>query len=179
MHTASGWHPPGVGRSPSLDVLAVETLAADLQQVVGHPHVVSDPALTAAFGHDLTGRFSGRPLLVVSPATTEEVAAVVRVCAEARVPLVPQGGHSGMVGGGTPRDGEVVLSLRRLTAIEPVDRVARQVTLEAGVTLEALQRFLATIGLEFLVDHGARSAATIGGMVGHQRRRAARRCATG
>jgi FAD/FMN-containing dehydrogenase len=164
LNADPGWHPPGVGRSRSRDVPSVETLAADLQQVVGHPHVVSDPAVAAAFGHDLTGRFSGRPLLVVSPATTEEVAAVVRACAEARVPLVPQGGHSGMVGGGTPRDGEVVLSLRRLNAIEPVDRVARQVTLGAGVRLEALQGFLATVGLEFLVDHAARSAATIGGM---------------
>ncbi len=153
-----------MGGSFSLDAPAVETLATDLQQVVGPTHVVSDPAVTAAFGHDLTGRFRGRPMLVVSPATTGEVAAVVRACAEARVPLVPQGGHSGMVGGGTPRDGEVVLSLRRLTAIEPVDRVAHQVTVEAGVTLEGLQGFLAAIGLEFLVDHGARSAATIGGM---------------
>jgi FAD/FMN-containing dehydrogenase len=151
-------------RAHLLEPAAAELLATELRQIVGDGNVLSDPALTASFGHDLTGRFNGRPALVVSPGDTAEVAAVVQACAAAQAPLVPQGGHSGMVGGGTPRDGEVVLSLRRLTAIEPVDRVAAQVTVGAGVTLEAFQRFLRPLDLEFLVDHGGRSAATLGGM---------------
>jgi FAD/FMN-containing dehydrogenase len=141
-----------------------DALAAALAGAVGSEHVITDPAVAASFGHDLTGRFTGRPLLVVSPADTAEVAAVVRACAAARAAVVPQGGHSGMAGGGTPLDGEVVLSLRRLTGIEGVDRAASQVTVGAGVTLERLQRHVRVLDLDVAVDHGARNAATIGGM---------------
>jgi len=139
-------------------------LADELAGIVGRGHVVTDPEVAASFGRDLTGHFAGRPLLVVSPADTAEVSAVLGACARARAPVVPQGGHSGMVGGGTPRDGEVVLSLRRLDGIEELDRAAGQVTAGAGVTLERLQRHVRRSGLDVAVDHGARSAATIGGM---------------
>ncbi len=71
----------------------------------------------------------------------------------------------GLVGGGTPRDGEVVLSLGRLQELGEVDRAASQVTAGAGVTLERLQQHAAAAGLDFPLDHGARSAATIGGTV--------------
>ncbi len=142
----------------------LDRLVAALGAAVGPDHVVTDPASAASFGHDLTGRYAGRPLLVARPAGVEEVAAVVRACAEAKAAVVPQGGHSGLVGGGTPRDGEVVLSLRRLDRIEEIDRASSQVTVGAGVTLELLQRHVRAAGLDFAVDHGGRSAATIGGM---------------
>jgi FAD/FMN-containing dehydrogenase len=137
---------------------------AELARVVGPAHLVTDSEVAASFGHDLTGRFRGRPLLVASPADTAQVSGVLRACSAARAPVVPQGGHSGMVGGGTPRDGEVVLSLRRLNGIEEVDRVANQITVGAGVTLERLQMHVRAFELDFPVDHGGRSAATIGGM---------------
>src|SRR5579872_5652370 len=70
-----------------------------------------------------------------------------------------------MVGCGTPRDGEVVLSLARLQEIEAIDQHALQVTVGAGVTLERLQQHVRSTGLDFPIDHGARTAATIGGMV--------------
>ncbi len=143
---------------------AAAVLSDELGRIVGREQVVTDPAVAASFGHDLTGRFNGRPLLVVSPADTAEVAATLRACSAGGVSVVPQGGHSGMAGGGTPRDGEVVLSLRRLSEIGEVDRVARQITVGAGVTLETLQRHVRALDLDFPVDHGGRSAATIGGM---------------
>jgi FAD/FMN-containing dehydrogenase len=143
---------------------AAADLSEELVRIVGPGQVVTDPAVAASFGHDLTGRFSGRPLLVVSPADTPEVAATLRVCSAAGAVVVPQGGHSGMAGGGTPRDGEVVLSLRRLTEIGELDRTARQITVGAGATLETLQRDVWALDLDFAVDHGGRSAATIGGM---------------
>jgi FAD/FMN-containing dehydrogenase len=139
-------------------------LSEELGRIVGRDQVVTDPAVAASFGHDLTGRFSGRPLLVVTPADTSEVAATLRACSAAGAAVVPQGGHSGMAGGGTPRDGEVVLSLRRLTEIGEVDGVARQITVGAGVTLENVQRHVWALDLDFPVDHAGRSAATIGGM---------------
>ena len=90
---------------------------------------------------------------------------MLAACAEAGAAVVPQGGNTGLVGGGVPRGGEVVLSLARLTEVGPLDPVARQVTVGAGVTPAALSAALRGSGLALGVDFGARDAATIGGMV--------------
>ncbi len=135
-----------------------------LAAIVGAAHVLTDPDLRAGFEHDLTGRYGGAASVVVRPGSTEEVAAVLRLCDETRTPVVPQGGNTGMVGGGVPRGGELVLSLRRLDALGAVDEVAAQVTAGAGVTLEAVQAHARAAGLAFGVDFGARGAATVGGM---------------
>ena len=102
---------------------------------------------------------------MVRPGTVEEVAAVVRRCAETGTAIVPQGGNTGLVGGSVPLGGEVVLSLRRFTDLSAVDEVAAQVTAGAGVTLGALQAHAAAAGLAFGVDLAARDSATVGGMV--------------
>ncbi len=102
---------------------------------------------------------------VVAPSSTAEVAAVVRACATNNVPIVSHGGRTGLVGGGISRAGEIVVSLRRMHAIEPIvvrDRVA---IVEAGCTLEALQLAAAEHRLEPGIDLAARGSATIGGMV--------------
>jgi FAD/FMN-containing dehydrogenase len=142
-----------------------DALRDALAAVVGEPHVLSERELVAGFERDWTGRFSGEARLVVRPGSTEEVAGVLGACREAGVAVVPQGGNTGLVGGGVPRGGEVVVSLTRLDGLEEVDRLAAQVTAGAGVTLEALQRHARAADLAFAVDYGARSAATVGGMV--------------
>jgi FAD/FMN-containing dehydrogenase len=142
-----------------------DRLAEQLAAVVGEGRVLLDPELKAPYERDWTGRFSGRARLVVSPGTTEEVAAVLRACAADGVPVVPQGGRTGMVGGGVPRDDAVVLSLVRLDVLEPVDPSSAQVTAGAGATLGAVQRHAIAAGLELPLDHGARDSATIGGAV--------------
>ncbi len=136
-----------------------------LQQVVGERNVLVEPDVRAGHEVDWTGRFRGRALAVVRPGDAGQVRAVLRLCNESGVGVVPQGGNTGLVGGGVPRDGEVVLSLLRLNAIDPVDTAAGEVTAGAGVTLQDLQRHVAAAGWEFGVDLGSRSAATIGGMV--------------
>jgi FAD/FMN-containing dehydrogenase len=136
-----------------------------LAAVVGDAHVLADRELVAGYERDWTGRFGGEARLVVRPGTTEEVAGVIRACAAAGAAVVPQGGNTGLVGGGVPRGGEVVVSLARLDTLDPVDPLAAQVTAGAGVTLEALQGHARSAGLSFAVDYGARSAATVGGMV--------------
>lgn len=133
--------------------------------MVGTDHVLVGDDLCAGYARDWTGRFVGRAAAVVRPADAAEVAGVVGACAAAGWPLVPQGGNTGLVGGSVPLHGEVVLSLRRLDALGPVDRAAAQVTAGAGVTLEALQGHAAAAGLAFGVDLGARQSATVGGMV--------------
>ncbi|MBC6458257.1 FAD-binding oxidoreductase [Actinomadura sp. HBU206391] len=142
-----------------------DPLVARLTAAVGSTHVLTDPQVIAAYTTDFTGRFGGPARLVVRPADTSEVAEIVRACGEEGAAIVPQGGNTGLVGGGVPHGDEVVLSLRRLTSIGPVDTAAMQVTAGAGVSLADLQRRVRAEGLDFGVDLAARDSATIGGMV--------------
>jgi len=140
-------------------------LVADLEDTVGASQVLTDADLTAGYTVDWTGRFQGRAPAVVRPGTTEEVAAVVRLCATAGVAIVPQGGNTGLVGGGVPLHGELVLSLGRLDQLGDVDRAAAQVTVGAGVTLARLQAHADATGLAFGVDLAPRDSCTVGGMI--------------
>src|SRR3954470_13475317 len=121
-------------------------LRRSLEEVVGERHVLADAELRAPYEHDWTGRFGAEARLIVRPGDTQQVAAVVVACARAGAAIVPQGGNTGLVGGGVPRGGEVVLSLRRLDAIGEVDGALGQVTAGAGATLGALQAACATAG---------------------------------
>jgi FAD/FMN-containing dehydrogenase len=140
------------------------TLEATLTGIVGPEHVLTDPSVRASYETDWTGRFGGHARCVVRPADTEQVAAVVRACSDEGVALCLQGGNTGLVGGSVPVDGAVLLSLARLTAIEPVDVVSAQVTVGAGVTLAALQQQVRALGLDYGVDFAARDSCTVGGM---------------
>jgi FAD/FMN-containing dehydrogenase len=141
------------------------TLEADLCEVVGESHVLVDPSVTASYETDWTRRFTGRARCVVRPADTRQVASVLQLCGRHGVAVVTQGGNTGLVGGGVPSDGEVVLSTSRLRQIGPVDAESGQVTVGAGVTLAALQQTVRPMGLDFGVDFAARDSATIGGLV--------------
>lgn len=103
--------------------------------------------------------------MVVRPSSTEDVVEVVRAARRHRVALVPQGGNTGLVGGGVPHRGEVVVSLERMREIGTVDAAGRQLTAGAGATLAAVQAAATAVGLRYPVDFGARGSATIGGTV--------------
>jgi FAD/FMN-containing dehydrogenase len=143
----------------------VSDLEDRLREVVGPQHVLVDPDLRAPYETDWTRRFTGEARCVVRPASTAEVSAVVRACAEAGVAVTVQGGNTGLVGAAVPAGGEVLLSLGRLTGLEDVDVLEGQVTAGAGVTLEKLQQHARPHGLDVGVDLAARSAATVGGLV--------------
>ncbi len=132
---------------------------------MGARHVLTDPELRAAYERDYTGRYVGRARFVVRPADTAEVSAVVSACARAGAAIVPQGGNTGLVGGGVPRDNEVVVSLTRLTEIDEVDRALGQVTVGAGVTLAALHGAARAADEDPGLDFAARDSCTIGGVV--------------
>src|SRR5262244_650210 len=110
-------------------------LLRSLAGIVGGPHVLTGGA-TAGFAVDWTGRFRGETPAVVRPGDTAGVAAVLALCTDAGVPVVPQGGNTGLVGGGVPLHGEVVLSMARLDRLGPVDTDAGQVSAGAGVSLQ-------------------------------------------
>ena len=135
-----------------------------LAAIVGADHLLTDPSLAASYETDWTGRFHGRARCVARPADTAGVAEVVRACADEGVAVCVQGGNTGLVGGSVPVDGAVLVSVARLTAVEPVDVVSAQVTVGAGVTLAALQQQVRPLGLDYGVDFAARESCTVGGM---------------
>ena len=137
-------------------------LLRSLAGIVGEPHVLTGDA-TAGFAVDWTGRFRGHTPAVVRPGDTAEVAAVLALCTDAGLPVVPQGGNTGLVGGGVPLHGEVVLSLTRLNQLGPVDHEAAQVAAGAGVTLQQVAD--ASPGLDLPILIASRDSATVGGAV--------------
>jgi FAD/FMN-containing dehydrogenase len=136
-----------------------------LATIAGDHHVLTEPDLRAGYETDWTRRYHGSTPAVVRPGSTAEVAAILRLCREHGVPLVPQGGNTGLVGGGVPHNGEVVLSLRRLDAVAAFDPGSGEITAGAGVTLATVQEAVRAQGWNFGVDLASRDSATIGGMV--------------
>jgi FAD/FMN-containing dehydrogenase len=133
-----------------------------LAGLVGPEHLLTGDA-TAGYAVDWTGRFAGHTPAVVRPRDTEQVAAVLAYCTRAGLAVVPQGGNTGLVGGGVPRHDEVVLSLTRLTGLTPADPDSRQVTAGAGVTLQQVAD--AEPGLDLGIRIASRGTATVGGAV--------------
>ncbi len=112
-----------------------------LRQAVGDAGLLAAPSDWAPYAIDWRRRYSGRPLAVVKPASTAEVAAVVRACAEARVGIVPQAGNTSLCGAATPDSSgeQVVINVSRLNRIRDVDAANNTMTAEAGCVLATLQ----------------------------------------
>jgi FAD/FMN-containing dehydrogenase len=144
---------------------ATRSLVEALSDAIGRSHVLVDPDVIASYCVDWTGRWRGSCACVVRPGSADEVAVVLAVCRSFGVAVVPQGGNTGLVGGGVPRGGEVVLSLVRLQSLGVVDPATLQVSCGAGVTLSALADHARAAGLDVGLDLGARDSATIGGIV--------------
>lgn len=142
-----------------------DTLREQCESIVGPGYILADATDRAGYETDWTGRFHGTARFVVRPGSTDELAAVLRACAAAGAHVVPQGGNTGLVGGGVPGEGDVVLSVTRLNTLDAVDVVAGEVTVGAGVTLEALRTHALASGWDFGVDLASRGSATIGGMI--------------
>jgi FAD/FMN-containing dehydrogenase len=138
---------------------------AGCRAAVGEANVLVDPDVTAPYTIDWTRRWHGATPAVVRPGSTAEVAEIVALARRHRVAVMPQGGNTGLVGGGVPLAGEVVVGMARLRSLGAVDTLAGQVTAGAGLTLAALHDHAAAAGLRFGVDIGSRDSATVGGMV--------------
>lgn len=145
----------------------IDAFAAALATIVGPAHVLTVPGDTARYTSDWRRNFPGSARAVVRPASTQEVARVVTLCAAAGVAVVPQGGNTGLVGGSTPdvSGQEVVLSLDRMTAVRSVDPLDNSITLEAGCTVLAAQQAAAAAGRLFALSLASEGSATVGGVV--------------
>lgn len=143
----------------------VNPLTHRLEQLVAREHVLVDGDAVARYEQDWTGRWRGASLCVVRPGSPDQVAEVVRACAAAGVPVVVQGGNTGLVGGAVPTDHAVLLSTERLDEVGEVDPTTGQVLLGAGVTLARVTAAAQEAGWAVPVDLASRDSATIGGMV--------------
>jgi FAD/FMN-containing dehydrogenase len=144
---------------------APDDLLAEIKSAVGAQGWSDDSGVLGPHLVDWLGRFRGRALLLVRPRTTEEVARVVGACARARVPIVPQGGNTGLVGGATPSsDGHsILLNLSRLDRVREVDPLNDTITVEAGCILADVQRAAADSDRLFPLSLAAEGSCQIGG----------------
>jgi FAD/FMN-containing dehydrogenase len=135
------------------------------RSAIGAQYVIADPTDMAAYLTDWRRRFTGKALAVMKPGNTEEVAALVRLCNTFRVPLVPQGGNTGLVLGSVPDESgkAVVLSLTRLNAIRATDLINNTMTVEAGCILQTVQEAASAADRLFPLSLAAEGSCTIGG----------------
>ena len=138
-----------------------------LRQIVGAPNVLTEGDLSA-WEQDWRRRSHGKSLAVVRPASTAEVAAVVKACAETATSLIPQGGNTGLSVGSTPDSSgtQIVLSLQRMQAVRGIDHDNLTLTVEAGCILQNVQQAAANAGLLFPLSLAAEGSCTIGGNLG-------------
>src|ERR1700742_456775 len=138
-------------------------IIAKFRTIVGDKYAVTDPADIAPYTTEERDLFHGHSPLVLRPGSTAEVAAICKLANEHRIALVPQGGNTGLVGGQTPHNGEVVISLRRMDRIRDVDTASNTMTCEAGVILQVAQQRAAEVDRLFPLSLGAEGSCTIGG----------------
>ena len=139
------------------------TLLADLTDLLGKTHVLTGADL-GRYTSDWTTHYTASPVAVVRPGSTDEVAAVLRLAARHKIPVVPVSGRTGIVGGAMTTGG-LMLSVERLNRIREVRPATRIAIVEAGVVLQRLHEAAEAQGLYFPLWFGARGSAMIGGVL--------------
>jgi D-lactate dehydrogenase (cytochrome) len=136
-----------------------------LKQIVGPRGFIDDPADIAPYLVEQRGLYHGATPLVLRPGKTEEVAEIVKLCAAAQVPMVPQGGNTGLCGGGVPgEDGRsIIVALGRMNRVRHIDPADFTITVEAGCVLADLQKAAASADRLFPLSLGAEGSCQIGG----------------
>ncbi len=148
-------------------MIKIDQAITELKQLLGTKGFCDDEADMAAWLTDWRGRFTGRSRALLSPANTDEVAAILVIANRYGIAIVPQGGNSGMVGGATPNSSgdEFILSLRRINDVGPLNKDTGQIQCGAGVILQHLHEAVAIQGRRFPLTLGGKGSATIGGLV--------------
>jgi FAD/FMN-containing dehydrogenase len=134
-----------------------------IKHAVGAKGIIADADEMAPYLREERGLWRGEARLVVRPASTDEVAAVVRLCAAARLPIYPQGGNTGLCGAAVPDAGGIVLSLGRMNRVRTLDPVNFTITVDAGAILAEVQRAAADADRLFPLSLGAEGTCQVGG----------------
>ncbi|MCF8468561.1 MAG: FAD-binding oxidoreductase [Sneathiella sp.] len=139
----------------------------ELAAIVGGKHVILDEADMQGFVVEWRDKYVGRARAVVQPKTPKEVAAIVKLCAETKTKLVPQGGNTSLVGGSIPFMGgdEIVLSTSRMNRVREIDRLNGTLTVDAGCILANLQEVAEENGFIFPLRIGSEGSCQIGGNI--------------
>ena len=136
-----------------------------LHDLLGPKGILLDEDITEKYSHDVMGVSLGQPLAVLRPQSTEEVSAALKLCHQHQQPLCVHGGNTGLVLGGVPLDGEIVISLERMNKIEDLDPNAATMSVQAGAVLQQVQEAADDADFMFPLDLGARGSCTIGGNI--------------
>ena len=138
---------------------------AELKSLLGSGRISEDEDVIKTYSDDWTGRYRGSARAVISPQSTDEVAEILNWCSTNQVGVVPQGGNTGMVGGSTPLNGELIISLKKMKNVNFSDTNDNQIVAEAGATLLEIQNLALERSMIYGVDFAARDSATIGGTI--------------
>lgn len=138
-------------------------LVERLKQAAGAGGFSDDPVEIAPHLEEWRSKYQGHSKLLLKPATTGQVSAILAICSETNTPVVPQGGNTGLVGGQIPFNGEVLLSLSRMKRIRALDAAAQTISVEAGVVLADVQKSADDAALLFPLSLAAEGSAMIGG----------------
>src|SRR6266403_1718016 len=138
-------------------------LITRFRNIVGDKYAVTETADLAPYLTEERNLYQGRSPLVLRPGATAEVSAICKLATEHRIALVPQGGNTGLVGGQTPHNGEVVVSMRRMDKVRDIDTASNTMTCEAGVILQNAQQRASAVDRLFPLSLGAEGSCTIGG----------------
>ncbi len=136
-----------------------------LSRALGEDAVLSGPEVSDKYAVDVSGENPHKPVAVVLPRSTADVATILRHCSDARQPVVVQGGLTGLAGGATPQPGELALSLERMSGVELLDKASMTLTALSGTSLQVIQEAAAAAGLLFPLDLGARGSCQLGGLI--------------
>jgi FAD/FMN-containing dehydrogenase len=139
--------------------------AAKLKSLLGPKGFIEDPAEITPHLEEWRGKYHGRTSVMLRPASTADVSAILRICHETNTPVVPQGGNTGLVGGQLPFDGEILLDLSRLRAIRALDKDGASITLEAGVILAEAQKAADDAGLMLPLSMASEGSCMAGGFL--------------
>ncbi len=146
-----------------------EILKNRFAAIVGDKNTITKDVSLSAFTQDMRGRYTGSAALALQPGNVDEVAAIMRLAQETGTPIIPQGGNTGLVGGGVPlQDGtgqEIILSLRRMNRILDVDPDTNTMTVEAGAVLQNLQDAADGADRLFPLSLGSQGSCQIGGNI--------------
>ncbi len=127
--------------------------------------ILSDSFDLQSYGVDTCKNFRGSPSLVLLPSSTEQIQQIIRQCAENKIGVVPSGGRTGLCGGATATNGEIILSLQRMNTIINIDSDSRTITTQAGVTNQRINEAVAPFGLVFPIHLGSWGSCHIGGNI--------------
>jgi glycolate oxidase subunit GlcD len=148
-------------RDMSLPAAFTEAIARDFPA----DFLSTDESDRNEYGRDWTRVFTPAPSAIAFPRSTDEVARLVRLCSEHRIPVVPSGGRTGLAGGAVAARGELVLSLSRMRRMDPVDEVGLTVRVQAGAVTAAVHEHAASCGLTWPVDFASKGSSQVGGNI--------------